>query len=76
MCLSLDVDVGVGTAAQAEAEKDEAATDHQQTHEDVDQRGGPESKQVQGLVAVRIHGGCVLVVVGLVNRVDPHVTWK
>lgn len=45
MCVSLDV-VGVGTAAQAEAEKDAAATDHHQTHEDVDQRGGPESKQV------------------------------
>lgn len=74
--MSLDVVVGVGTAAQTEAEKDAAATDHQHTYEDVDQGGGPESEQVQGLVAVRIHVGRVLVVVGLVNRVDPHVTWN
>lgn len=71
---SLDVVVGVGSATQVEAEENTAAAYEEQTQEDVEQSGGPEGKQVELLVAVRIHICCVLVVVWLVNRVDPHIT--
>lgn len=72
--LPLDMVVGVGSAAQAEADEGAAAAYQGQTQDDVDQGGGPEGKQVDCPVAVGIHICSVLVVVGLVNRVDPHVT--
>lgn len=71
MCLV----IGVGSATQAEAEEGAAAEDHEQTQEDIDQGGGPESKQVQGLVAIGVQSCCALVIVGLVNGVDPHIAW-
>lgn len=71
---SLDVVVGVGAAAQEEAEEDAAAAHQEQTQQDVDQGGGPEGEQVERLVAVGIQMCGVLVVVGLINRVDPHIT--
>lgn len=64
----------VGSSAQVEADEDAAADDQGGDEEDVGQRGGPEGEQVQCLVAVRLHACRVLVVVGLVNRVDPHIT--
>lgn len=67
--------VRVGSATQAEAEEGAAAEEHEQTHEDIDQGGGPESKQVQGLVAIGVQICRDLVVVGLVNGVDPHIAW-
>lgn len=74
VCSSSDVVVGVGSATQVEADEDAAAAEQEQAEEDVDQGGGPEGKQVQRPVAVGLHGCRVLVVVGLVNRVDPHIT--
>lgn len=71
---SLDVVVRVSSAAQAEAEEGAAGTKHCHPEEDVDQGGDPEGKQVQVLVAVEARVSCVLVVVGLVNRVDPHIS--
>lgn len=71
---SLNIVIGVSSATQKEAEEDAAATYYKQTQEDVDQGGGPEGKQVQRLVTVGIQSRCVLVVVRLVNGVDPHVT--
>jgi len=71
---SLDVVVRVGSAAQEGAEAGAAAADHEQSQEDVDEGGGPEGKQVEVPVAVRVHIGRVPVVVGLVNRVYPHIT--
>lgn len=73
---SLDVVVGVGSAARVEADEDAAAGEHEQAQEDVDQGGGPEGEQVERPVAVRIHVRRVFVVVGLVDRVDPHVAWE
>lgn len=69
MCLV----VGVGSATQAEAEEGTAAEDDEQTQEDIDQGGGPESKQVQGPVAILVPS-CLLIA-GLVNGVDPHIAW-
>lgn len=74
-CWSLNV-IGISSAQQAETDEDAAAADQEETQQDVDQGGGPERKQVRSPVAVRIHAGRVLVVVGLVNGVDPHVTWR
>lgn len=71
---SLDVVVGVGSAAHVEADQDTAAEQQEHTQEDVDQGGGPEGKQVESPVAVRVHIRRVPVVVGLVNGVDPHIT--
>lgn len=70
----LHVVVCICSATQEEAEEDAAADKQKQSQEDVDQGGGPEGKQVQCLVAVRIHICRVLVVVGLIDRVDPHIT--
>lgn len=72
--LSLDVIVRVGSATQVEADKDEAATDQETTQQDVDQGGGPEGKQVESLVTIGTQICGVLVVVWLVDRVDPHIT--
>lgn len=74
VCSTLHVVVRVCSATQEEAEEDAAAREQKQSQEDVDQGGGPEGKQVQCPVAVRIHICRVLVVVGLINRVDPHIT--
>lgn len=68
--------VGIGAAHQEETDEDAAAAKEEEAQQDVDQGGGPEGKQVQRLVAVGVHAGRVLVVVGLVNGVDPHVTWR
>lgn len=68
--------VGIGSTQHAETDQDAAATNKGETHQDVDQGGAPERKQVQRPVAVQIHGGRVLVVDGLVNGVDPHVPWR
>ena len=72
---SLDVVVGIGSFAQAEAAEGAAAADQEQAQQDVDQGGDPEGEQVQRLVAVGVHVCFALVEVGLVNGVDPHVTW-
>lgn len=72
----LHVVVGIGSATQEEAEEDAEAAYEEKTQEDVDQRGGPEGKQVECLVAIGFHTCCVLVVVGLINRVDPHITYN
>lgn len=71
---SLHVVVGIGTATQAEAEEDQEAAHEKQTDQDVNQSGGPEGKQVKGLVAVGAHICCVFGVDGLINRVDPYIT--
>lgn len=71
---SLHVVVGVGTATQAGAHEAQAATHEGQTEQDVDQGGGPEGKQVQGLVAVEVWVCCIFLVAGLINRIDPHIT--
>lgn len=70
----LDV-VGIGPAAQEEADEDAAAAHEEHAQEDVDQGGGPEGEQVERPVAVGVRARRVLVVVGLVNGVDPHVTY-
>ena len=52
---------------------------HKQKHtqQDVCQCGAPESKEVQGSVAVRpLRLGQSLVVVGGVDGVDPHIAWE
>lgn len=72
--MSLDVIIRVGAATQEAAEEDAAAHDYKQTQEDVEQRCGPEGEQVERFVAVGVHICRVLVVTGLVNRVDPHIT--
>lgn len=74
-CWTLNV-VGISSAQQVETDEDAAAADEEETQQDVDQGGGPEGEQVQRPVAVRLPAGGVLVVVGLVNGVDPHVTWR
>ncbi len=74
VCSSLDVVIWVGSATQEEAEEDAAAAKQEETQEDVDQSGSPEGKQVQRPVAVGTNVSAVLVVVGLINRVDPHIT--
>lgn len=71
---ALDVVVAVGPAAQVEADQDTTAEDQEQTQEDVDQGGGPEGKQVESPVTVRVHICCVPVVVGFINGIDPHIT--
>lgn len=70
----LDFIVWVGSATQAEADEGAAAGQQGRSQQDVDHGGGPEGKQVQRLVAVGLYIRCVLVVVGLVNGVDPHIT--
>lgn len=74
--LSLDIVVSVGVtfATYQAAEEETAAAHHKQAQQDVDQSGGPEGKQVDGLIAVGVHICCIFVVVGLINRVDPHIT--
>lgn len=72
--MSLHVVIWVGTATQAEADKDATATQQEQPQEDVDEGGCPEGEQVERLVAIGIYICCVLVVIGLVNRVNPHIT--
>lgn len=74
LCWSLDIVIGVGSATQVKTDEGTATNYDEQSNEDVDQGGDPEGKQVQCLVAVGIHICCALVKVGLVNRVDPHVT--
>lgn len=71
---TLDVVVGISSSTKAEAEQDAEANYEEETQEDVDRGGAPEGKQVERLVTVKIHTCAVLVVVGLVNRVDPHVS--
>lgn len=69
-----NVVVEIGTATQAAAHQDQGAAQEKQTNQDVNQSGGPEGKQVKGLVAVGAHICCVFGVVGLINRVDPYIT--
>lgn len=52
VCWSRNVVVWVGSTAQAKAEEDAEAANQEETQEDVEQGGGPEGKQVEGLVAV------------------------
>lgn len=68
--------VRIGTAQQEHTDEDAAAADEGEAQQDVGEGGGPEGEQVQRLVAVRIRDRRVLVVVGHVNGVDPHVTWR
>lgn len=72
---TLNVVVGIGPAQQVEADADAAAAQEEEPQQDVDQRGGPEGKQVQRPVAVGPRAGGGAVVVGLVDGVDPHVPW-
>ena len=74
--MSLDVVVGVGPAEGAEAQQSAAPPEQEQAQQDVQQRGGPEGKQVQRLVAVWLHGRGGAVVVGLVDGVDPHISCR
>lgn len=60
--------------AEAGAEKAANPAEHEEAREDVDQRRGPERKQVHSFVAVELRAVGVLVVVGLVNGVNPHIT--
>lgn len=71
--LLVGVVVVVGPAQQEEAAEDAAAGENEQNNQDVDQRGVPEGEQVERLVTVARHIGSVLVVLGLINRVDPNV---
>lgn len=48
-------------------------TEKQKAEQDVAHVGGPEGKQVECLVAVRIPAYC-LIVVGFIDGVDPHIS--
>lgn len=73
---TLNVVVWVGAAAHAETHEDAAATQQEDSKQNVDQGGGPEGIQVERLVTVHIWVGRVLLEVRLVDRVDPDVTWR
>lgn len=72
----LDVVVRVGAAAEAEAHEDAAAAQQEDSKQDVDQGGGPEGIQVEGLITVHIWVCRVLLEVRPVNRVDPDIPWR
>lgn len=71
----LDVVVWVGAATQAEAHEDAAASQQEDSKQNVDQRGGPEGIQVERLVTVHIWVCRVLLEVRPVDGVDPDITW-
>lgn len=72
---SLNIVIGVGRATQAGADQAQAAAKQGKGQHNVHQSGGPEGKQVHGLVAVELWLCCIPYVVGLINRVDPHITY-
>lgn len=73
--MHLDIIVGVGATADTEAHEDTAASQQEDSKQNVDQGGGPEGIQVERLVTEHIWVDRVLLKVWLVDGIDPDITW-